>query len=461
MKTLRALPLFALALAGCKSLEVPDLNNPGLDGLQTSPTRSAILAAATGVVIGARANWGSQNGPIAILGILGREGYNLDAADPRFVTSLLIGPLGGGEPAFGGNLWGNHYANIRNANILLNATDQILEDPVAGLTAEEKEGVRGFAKTMQALDFLMVEVTRDDNGAPIDVDIDPRGDPAPIATQAELWTHIENLLDSAYTHLQNAGSSFPFALSTGFAGFDAPSTFGQFNRALRARVAVYQDDWNVALTALGLSFVSTGASLNLGVFHTFSTGSGDAFNAVFDPDARALHAHPSLRTDAQLQVGGARDQRFLDKTLVLATPKTIQGITTDLMFNVYRSPSDPIAIIRNEELILLRAEANLGLGLLAAAVVDINFIRQNSGLLPAYSGAVNAAALLTELLYNKRYSLVWEGGHRWIDMRHYGLLNTLPQDLPTHRRFAKMPFPINECSPRSTPPAGCADVVGF
>ncbi len=463
MNTRRMLPaiLGLLVVGGCKSLEVPDLNNPDLGGLQNNPTRSGILTAATGLLVGARANWGSQNGPVAILGILGREGYNLDAADPRFVSSLLIGPLSGGEPAFGGNLWGQHYANIRNANIVLNATAQIVVDPVAGLTAEEKAGVRGFAMTIQALDLLMAAVTRFDNGAPIDVNIDPTGAPAPIATQAEVWTRIETLLDDAYTDLTAPGSVFPFALSSGFAGFNTPATLALVNRGLRARVAVYQDDFTTALTALGQSFIDTSATADLyaGVYHNFGTGSGDVLNAVFDPDARALHAHPSLRSEAQLQTGGARDQRFIDKTDSIA-PKTIQGITTDLVFDIYSGPTAPIPIIRNEELILLRAEANVGLNNLVAALDDINYIRQNSGGLPALGPFASQGAALTELLYNKRYSLIWEGGHRWIDMRHYGLLGSLPQDLGTHRRFPKFPFPINECTPRSPAPAGCAEVPG-
>jgi hypothetical protein len=469
MKGLRALPaLLALALASCKDLEVPDLNSPGLDELQTNPTRAGILTAATGLLIGARANWGSQNGPVAILGILGREGYNLDAADPRFVSSLLIGPLSGGEPAFGGNLWFLHYFNIRNANIVLNATNSIVEDPAAGLTAEEKEAVRGFAKTIQALDFLMVAVTRDANGAPIDVDRSPSAEPAPIATMDQVYTHIENLLDSADTHLSNAGSGFPFALSEGFANFSTPATFRQFNRALRARVAVYRDDFTTATTVLGASFVSTALPLSYGAYHTFGTGSGDALNATFDPDGRALHADTLFRAEAQLQPGGAIDQRALDKT-VLRDPDgdgavdtaNVQGIKTYLLPNVSQSPTDPIPIIRNEELILLRAEANIGLNNLAAAKVDLDFIRVNSGGLDTLPDGMTQAEMLDELLYNKRYSLFWEGGHRWIDMRHYGRLGQLPLAVSTHRRFAKFPFPINECTPRDPQPAGCQEEVGF
>ena len=168
--------------------------------------------------------------------------------------------------------------------------------------------------------------------------------------------------------------------------------------------------------ALSQSFVNTASPLSLGVYHVFSTVSGDSTNQLFDPQARALFAHPSIRTDAQLRADLTPDLRFQQKLTQLAAPKTVQGITTDLVFNIYKSNSDPVPIIRNEELILLRAEANLGLGDVTSALTDIDFIRVNSGGLAPYSGALTPDAVLDELLYNKRYSLLYEG-HRWIDLQ--------------------------------------------
>jgi hypothetical protein len=148
--------------------------------------------------------------------------------------------------------------------------------------------------------------------------------------------------------------------------------------------------------------------------------------------------------------------------VVRVDPQTLQGITSDLGFTIYDSLSAPIPIIRNEELILLRAEANIGLGDLSAAIADLDLIRTTSGGLPPYAGPITAEALLDELLYNRRYSLLWEGGHRWIDLRRYGRLSTLPLDLPSHRRFEKMPFTAEECAARSPPPAaGCTPEAGF
>jgi len=470
MRAIKITALAGLLLAGgCNTLDVPDLNNPGQDELENNPTRAGVLAASTGMLFGSRTVIAAQNGYVMELGILGRESYNYDPADPRFVTELLIGPLDGGSGAFGGNLFAQEYADIRMGNIVLRALTKL---PASAMTTEEVEATTGFVQTIQALDFLFVINTRDDLGAPIDVDIDPVAAPAPIATKAEVFTHITNLLDSAETHLAAGGTVFPFPLTNGFIGFDTPANFAKFNRGLRARVAVYLSDYNTALTALAGSFLNTGAPLNLGTYFVYSTIAGDRVNTLFDqstPDTvqpRALLAHPSILTDAQLQAGGAIDQRALDKTEVFrpiySAPGGVPALDDSVKFTIYQTNLDPIPIIRNEELILLRAEANIGLNQLGAAVPDIDFIRINSGRLPPYSGTVDQPSLLTELLYNKRYSLLLEGGYRWIDLRHYGLLNTLPRDLPAHKIFSRMPFPRNDCLARNpTPQQGCALEPGF
>jgi starch-binding outer membrane protein, SusD/RagB family len=210
--------------------------------------------------------------------------------------------------------------------------------------------------------------------------------------------------------------------------------------------------------------VNSAAPLSLGVYHSFSTTAGDSVNNLVDPDARAIVAHPSLATEAQLQVGGQPDQRFITKTALLGTAKSAQGLSSDRAMNVYTSPSSGVPIIRNEELILLRAEANINLNQPGLAVPDLNEIRAEAGNLPAYSGGLDQASLINELLYNRRYSLLFEG-HRWIDLRRYNLLNTLPQDvtaLGPALRFNRFPFPTNECLARDTPPAsGCTPEQGF
>jgi hypothetical protein len=416
--------LSAELLAGCgdEALFIPDFNNPSQEDLLGNPSRALIAAAATGVLLSSRLDFADY---VADIAILGREAYVLDSADPRFVTEFLQQPLDPGSRAFGGDHWYEPYAAIRNANNLLNALEII---STALVTDQEKEALRAFAKTLQAFNFLIIINTRDTNGAPIDVNL-PITELAPIVSKEEVFAHIDQLLDEARDHLAAAGGSFPFDLTSGFEGFDTPTTFLRFNRALKARVAVYRGNFAEALTALNESFLVECANFDLGVYFPYSIDAGDEVNPIFeDPTIADTRAHPSLATLAQLQPNGGLDRRFVEKTFE-TTGRTQLGHSSNRTFLIYEGATSPVPIIRNEELILLRAEANIGLGNFAAALTDINCIRTNRGGL-APLASLSAANALDELLYNKLFSLLLEGGHRWVDVRRYGRLNQLPIDVP-------------------------------
>jgi hypothetical protein len=135
-----------------------------------------------------------------------------------------------------------------------------------------------------------------------------------------------------------------------------------------------------------------------------------------------------------------------------------------------------LPIIRNEELILLLAEAYLNNGDNANAVATINLIRVNRGGLPPLSdpyvpvAALNQPAdLIDALLYEKRYSLWGELGTAWLDGRRYPASAstivpagapatrvwdiTVPApspEVPGWRIYDKMPIPITpECEVRT------------
>jgi hypothetical protein len=467
MRKLAYLSLALCAALACRDPEVPDLNNPSLDDLTTHPTPSKVAAAAQGLLVGARLNIAEYNGYVSELGLFGRESYIFDPGDNRFETELLFGPLDPGGPRFGGNLWVVRFANIRAANNLLTALGS---SALIGLTAAEKEATTGFAQTIQALDFLEVINTRDTIGAPIDVNGKLGDPPAPIQPRDVVFTHIVQLLDSADAHLAAGSAAFSFQLSGGFSGFDTPSSFRKFNRALKARVQVYRGVifscatcYTDALTLLtnGSTFIDTtpGFSLDAGVYHAFGTGSGDLSNGLYDPTPAKLYAHPSLKDSAETQSGSAAlDRRYINK-VVAVTNRVYDKHSSSYGFTRYGSNVASVPIIRNEELILLRAEANIGVGAAnyATAGQDLNFIRVNSGGLAAktFTVATPAATMIAELLHQKRYSLLFEGGHSWIDYRHYGKLTTM---LPTQvgdQMFTLMPVPLDECLPRTRPSRGC------
>lgn len=433
-----------LSVAGCNDLTVPNLNEPTVDALEENPSRVAISAAAQGLLRTTRANAAAM---VQWLGAFGREGYPMTQTGASLSGSVQNRLSGGNFP--GNTLWNDAYRNIRNANLLFEAVEATEE-----LAPEEKEAVLGFAKTVQAYDFLNVILTRWDFGAPIDVGGDPIGEPAPFVSREEVFAHVVRLLDEAVVHLEAGGEAFPFRVHSGLSDFDTPQSFIMLNRALRARAAVYMDDWQGALDALEASFLDLGAPLESGAYHVFSTTSGDVVNPLNRPDF--LYAHPRFRDEAQLQDDGSPDLRAQQK-LMSVPSVTIGGITSDVQYTLYDDPTAPLPWIRNEELILLRAEANLGLGNVEEALEDINFIRVNSGGLAPIS-TQDPDELLDELLYNKRYSLIWEGGHVWIDLRHYDRLEEIPVTPADPIINRAMPVPANECFSRNPEPEGCGEI---
>ena len=150
-------------------------------------------------------------------------------------------------------------------------------------------------------------------------------------------------------------------------------------------------------------------------------------------------AQTSFVTDAE-----AGDMR-LKKVFKRATPYKTDDLIGIYDLFLYKSNIDPLPIIRNEELLLIYAEAKIQLGGMSNftdALTALNKIRNAAGL-PSYSGAMTQAALITEMLKQRRYSLYAEG-HRWVDMRRYDLLNTLPNDRPGDHVWSQFPRPAGE-----------------
>jgi hypothetical protein len=427
-----------VGLSAC-DLTVPDQNNPSLTELRENPTASSVRSLATGLLIGARDGYETY---IITTGMLGREMYDFDGASV-IASELLIGPLNPSQ--WGGSNWEAPYTNLRNANVLLDALPQ-----VERLDDTQKEALRGFAKTIMAYEYLIVINSRSDNGAVVEVDRPPTEDPGPIVERSAVYDRIFTLLDEAEGHLNNAGSSIPIEFPSGFAGFSTPSSFLEFNRALKARAEIYTKDYQGALDALQGSFVDTTEALTRGVYHAYGTGSGDVSNGLFaqsQGEAPNYVAPRRWRQDAKTKPNGEPDDRFQEKFRTLPTENTRVGAVSDLTFTLYGSPSADIPLIRNAELVLIRAEANIGLDNYGLAQADLNHVRTTAGGLAPIDD-LNASNAIDQLLYERSYTLYLEGAHRWSDYRRYDRLDQLVKEREDHKTFSAMPIPTNECLAR-------------
>lgn len=447
----------AVTLGACQEVTVPNYNNPNLDQLLNSPTASTVNTAVVGLVISLRDRVGTE---ASAMGILGKESYNLDQAEPRNVLGYLQGPI---EPGgFVQDLsWTAGYRNLRQAAVILAAVDK-----VSTYTNAQKEGIRGFAKTIMAMELLTQVRIRDVAGIMVDISSDPSAPLGAIVGPDAALTRISQLLDEAKTNLQAGGATFSFPLHSGFTGFNTPATFLQFNRGIKARTEVYRKQWALALAALGESFIDTtsgsAATLAKGVYHVYSTASGDVTNPLFDPTPTRLYVHPSILNGAQLRANGQPDLRLSSKTAV-GVSRVVQQVQGTNKFTIYPTSTTPVPILKNEELILLRAEANYQNGNVQGALDDINFIRVNSGGLAPLAGFADLNAFVDELLYNRTYSLLFEGGHRWVDYRRYNRLAQLPKinTAINEKTFPYVMFPQDECNQRNPQPQpGCSQVPG-
>lgn len=432
MKNITLFILLGLAVAftACTIEDQVDPNGLSI----TSVTKDATTGELDLLVYGAESRLRfNRDVFITSTGTIARELYLFDA-DPRNTEDLL-----GKEGAQLDNntfyltaSYNRAFQVIRNCELLLQGAEN-----TSAVTEAQKNGYEGFAGTIKAL-MLMNELMRlNDNGIRVDLtDTDNLG---PFVSKSAAFDEIFRLLDEAYNRLQNA--EFTFQLSAGYAGFDDPAGFALFNRAIGARAAIWSERYDRAQGYLDASFYDLDGDLMEGPKMVFSTASGDILNPVFRPLGQSgdqIIVHDFIING--LRAGDTRSSKFN----LRENPTSQDGLNGTHESAVYASASSPVSIIRNEELILIAAEANIQTSKLNDAVTALNVIRNAYGL-GDYTGAVTEEALTEELLYNRAYSLFSEG-HRMFDLRRYGLLNAqyLPIDRPGDQVFTQFPIPLNE-----------------
>lgn len=425
----RILFVFSIVImSSCTFDTVIDMDGPSVDGVLKNASKGQLNE----LVVGTESNLRNSLGLVP-MATMARDLYVFNA-EPRTINEPL-GKNGNALSPITGT-WNGRYRAIKNANILMQAvanTDAVSE--------EEANGYNGFANTIIA--HQLMAIIKVYNKARVDVnDSENLG---PILEYSEVLTYCRNLLDQAETDLNAAGDTFAFELSEGFEGFDTPAGFLEFNRSIAAVAAVYDKDGASALMVLSNSFLNLDGDLKVGPKHIFGLGGGDQINPSFrvpsteevPNNGDQVIVHNSFINNAE-----AGDLRVKRKTAVRPEPVSLDGLNGTHESRLYSSRTSPIDIIRNEELILVYAEANILVSNLPEAEGALNVIRNSAGL-SDYSGANTVDALTTELLKQRRYSL-WFEGHRMFDLRRYGLSNTLPIDRPGDQIFNVWPIPQEE-----------------
>ncbi len=417
-----------LSFTSCTLEGGESLNGASTSSISDDLSRGELPQAVSGVLSDMRTGLNTQ---IDVQSIFGREYYYFTSSDPRFEGDVVTGNLDN-NTFYVTTPWSSRYSAVKDVNLALEG----LANTTADFSAEEIASIRGVLNTLKAHELLAVANAQYTNGIRLDV-ANPEN-LGPFVTYDEALTAINDLLVSAAADLALGGTSFPFKLTSGYTGFGKPSTFLQFNKGLNARVEAYRGNYANVLALLGGSFMNFSGDMNTGVYHTFSLSGADLSNPLYialNQEANVRVAHSSFINDAV-----ASDSR-VNKVVLRDSPRGASGLVGSYDVWIYKSLVDKIPLIRNEELILLYAEANiLSNPLQAKSAIDV--VRNAAGL-GGYLGALTATALESEILFQRRYSLFGEG-HRWIDMRRFERISELPNDRVGDAVPNAIPVPANE-----------------
>jgi hypothetical protein len=455
-----ALATAALFAAGCRDNPVANpIDAPTVDQLSGPLTGPALQFIGTGALAQDRASANAFAYAIEA-GIFARDVYRIDASEPRFVQETLGGNPDPGSFA-GGGAWAGYYTAIRAENAILAALGNVAPNQFA---PEQVIATRGFIRTMKALEYWRVIEMHDSVGAVIQAD-DPNV-VAAIRCKGAVLSYIAALLDSANTDFATAGgtTTIPFNLPSGFktsvAGrnYTLVSNLVLFNRGLKGKVDFYRglDRKNptpalfaTAITELtqALSGAAPGAvpktDFRKGPYYVFVPGgSENSPNTISDSK---IGLNP-LVADS-VQAGDTRASKIVPRSATsgfgIATTITYVGAVASTA-----NQSLPLGILRDEELVLLRAQAYIEAGQLANAILDINDVRTNYGLAPV--APADKPSAINAVLYEKRYSLLFEGPQRLNDLREYGRLNAtyLRKETSTDPFNAALPIPRAELNAR-------------
>lgn len=411
-----------------KTEEVIDPNFPSVGAVATNASKAQLDALSIGQFAVARNGLATY---LQVTGTIGKELFNFNTTESRWMTELNgLRPID--NSAFYNGATTGFGLPVRQANITLASLNS-----TRSVTDVQKNGYRGIANTFKGLAYLYMLNAQGTNGVRLNVE-DPFK-PSKAASYAESLVGIAKILDEGAAALDQAGATFPLALPSGFAGFNTPATFKQFNRAIALRIALYQADFTKAATILPQTFYNASGSLTAGPAHTFNATSPDSPNPLLNTSTVRVVGVQKIFDD--IEPGDTR----LSKVTKQATPLNYSSgvvYSTPYLTNVYPDVNGSVPIIRNEELILIAAEIAAQQGNIAEFTRNINIVRRGAGL-ANYAGATTKDALINAILKERLYSLFYEG-HRWIDMRRNNKLGEIVLPVTGMKVLERLERPIQE-----------------
>jgi hypothetical protein len=426
-----ALVLVALLLGfGACSLDVTNPNSASEDQVLT--TREGIMALAVGM----------------------QQYYAVTALEPIILATGITSSELAANSTFlnlielqdGGNKLTTGNANVlalwsRNLRVVSMANDLIQNAPTVTLAEGTRSGVLALAQLHKAM--AMGALAQNFEQAPIDLDKDGK---AVFKPRPEVFAAAIGLLDNALATITATPASSEFTSQVMGKGLDLTNTI----QAYRARYNLFAGRHQQALEA------ANAVSLTAKSTFTYDDRNPNPiYTAVF------VSRNYAPRDNFGTPLAEANDARIAFYT----SPSTAVSVSPYLLpietlKGFFDASTKAIPLYLPGEVRLIKAEAQVRLGNLTAAVTEIDAIRTKTAAqdpfgigagLPAYSGATTADALLTEI-YRQRSAELFLTGLRLEDSRRLNRPGPGAANAERNRNFYPYPDQERINNPGNTPP---------
>jgi hypothetical protein len=415
------------ALAVCAACHEP-LSSPSQDAL-VAGSAQPVQNLVTGILATDRGQ-GSAFSYILYPETMARNTARIDPNEPRFINELIAVPIDNSD-FIGSSGWTAGYQTARASNQLLTGAT------LAAMPAGDQSAVRGLVQTIKALDYIRNIQLRDSLGGPIQ-----SNDPSaidPFRTKGAQLAYVAAVLDSGYANLTAAGvdAAEPITLPSGYktnGDYTSTANLALFNRGLAGEVAVMRafdrqtpcaSCFAAGITAFNLALAPSGptptaAQLLQGPYYEFNPAAPESFSNTL------VDNHIFLTTNFVNSIA-AGDLRASKIAKSSAASATVSGLQLT-MRNPVTDPGNtsnlvrPMPLRRNADFYLFRAQAKAETGDLAGAAADVNAVRVVEGGLAPLPAFSSVAAARQAILYEMRYSLIYEGPFHLQALREYALL---------------------------------------
>jgi hypothetical protein len=362
--------------------------------------------------------------------------------------------------------WQNSYAAINEVNITLKAIAELNYSPApTQATIDNWNGQLLFLRALYYHDLVRgyaydpgVAIPAQDRGG-VPLILTPITTAAAASAATLPRVPVADIYKQIYADLNAAIASLPPVVAPG-AGVSVSYTATQgAAQALLSRVALYNKDFNLAITNATNAMASVGPTLS-GAAYVSAWRSSSNNESIFEVKFQDANENIGVNTSLQTSFTTCQSltslgtQGGFGDLVPLASLRTAIGITAPLVVNsstvgqicsgtdvraqLYAVGSgrgsgpkiecikfigkngivnlDNVPVLRKAELLLNRAEAYASSINDALALIDLNTFRAARGLATV---SLSGTALMNEIINQRRIEFAFEG-HRWFDLKRRG-----------------------------------------